>query len=149
MRRLYLWTIQTEDIFLIHTDENKLSSNDILLKKVLEDISSPAKCLQFVRYLYTKMNPTWHSEKYIVEEQTEHEHFKTHLQDQISQTDQFLLIACEDDEVRIQHNKKVPGVINKMTKECRVYDFDFELISEYLKKKKLLEWLVGHTTHLL
>ena len=161
--------------FLIHTDENKLSVNEILLKKVLEDISSPDKCLQFVRYLYTKMNPTWHSEKYIVEDQTEHEHFKTHLQDQISQTDQFLLIACDDDEVRIQHKltdslkaldlyksfseimrttnrpgiwsmakfgreiKKASGVTSKMTKECRVYEFDFELIREYLKKKKLLE----------
>jgi hypothetical protein len=161
--------------FLIHTDENKLSVNEILLKKVLEDISSPDKCLQFVRYLYTKFDPSWNSEKYIVNEQVEHEHFKTHLQDQISQTDQFLLIACEDDEVRIQHKltdslkgldlyksfseimrqtnrpgvwsmakfgreiKKASGVTSKMTKECRVYEFDFELIREYLNKKKLLE----------
>jgi hypothetical protein len=90
--------------FLIHTDENQLSLNKILLQGVLDDISSPDKCLQFVRYLYTKFDPSWNSETYVRNEQTEHEHFKNHLEDQITQSDQFLLLLIQDEALRCAYN---------------------------------------------
>jgi hypothetical protein len=57
-----------------------------------------------VRYLYTKLNPDWHCETYITKIQKETEHFKTHLLDQISQVDQFILTLTTDPEARDTFN---------------------------------------------
>lgn len=64
--------------------------------KLRAEINDPKQVLNFVRYLKDSLNTKWNSEEYVLNDLQKTDMFKTQLQLQISQLDQFLQLTYDD-----------------------------------------------------